>query len=449
MKPGCQIASRCSCRRRRRPEAAVGHAPHTGCMRIALLAAGSRGDYQPLVAVGRALAERGHDVGVTATTDYVDLVHAGGLRAEEVRMDLMRRYRDEVLAGDGMPAGLHGQLGMIGEMARVLAPEVRRTMRELTPRYDGFVTTALTATWPSLFGDGRRRPQVLMMFVPALPSRWGDSSLFSVVPGRSLANLVAGLRGVRSAMGAVGPGAEPGTAGIRPRDRRRAALRMATTPAFVASTPHLVTPRRVAGREVRVVGYPYLDTPPGTMLPAEVDAFLSTGPPPVFAGLGSHTLPAVRDALRSTVDAALDLGRRVLVMRGSGLEDERGYDERVAFVGDVPHDLLFPRTAAVVHHGGAGTSAVALRAGRPQVPVPFTMDQPWFARRLHEIGVAAAPVPADVAGGPSGRERMRAALSQALAPEVVDRARLVAEEVRLEDGVAGAVAEIEAALLRS
>lgn len=425
-------------------------APHTGGMRIALLAAGSRGDYQPLVAVGQGLAARGHDVGVTATTDYLDLVRAGGLPAEEVRMDLMRRYREDVLAGEGMPGDLHGQMGMIGEMARVLAPEVARTMRDLAPRYDGFVTTALTATWPGLFVPGPSRPQVLMMFVPALPSRWGDSSLFSVEQGRSLRNLVAGLRGVRSAAGAVAPGAAPGSAGIRPRDRWRAAVRMASSPAFVASTPHLVTPRRVAGRDVRVVGYPFLDSPPGTTLPAEVEAFLAgpVGDAPVFAGLGSHTVPAVREALRSTVGAALGLGRRVLVMRGSGLEDEGGYDDRVAFVGDVPHDLLFPRTAAVVHHGGAGTSAVALRAGRPQVPVPFTMDQPYLARRLHEIGVAAAPVPADVAGGPSGTERMRAALAAALTPALAARAEQVAASVRLEDGVTGAVAEIETALLR-
>lgn len=417
-------------------------------MRIALLAAGSRGDHQPLVAVGRGLAARGHDVGVTATSDYVDLVRAGGLRPEEVRMDLMRRYREEVLTGPGMPEDLHGQLGMIGEMARVLAPEVSRTMRDLAPRYDGFVTTALSATWPGLFVPGPSRPQVLMMFVPALPSVHGDSSLFSVARGRSLRNLAAGARGMWSALGAVAPGVEPGTAGVTRRDRRRAALQLATAPAFVASTPQLVTPRRVAGRRVRSVGYPFTDSPPGTALPAEVEAFLSAGPPPVFAGLGSHTVPAVRDALRSTVDAALGLGRRVLVMRGSGLEDERGYDGRVAFVGEAPHDLLFPRVAAVVHHGGAGTTAEALRSGRPQVAVPFTMDQPWFGRRLHEIGVAAAPVPADAAGSPTGAAALRAALAVALGPGVRARAQQVSVAVRGEDGVAGAVAEIEAALLR-
>ncbi|MFK5633546.1 glycosyltransferase [Ornithinimicrobium sp. LYQ103] len=415
---------------------------------IALLAAGSRGDYQPLVAVGRGLAARGHDVGVTATTDFVDLVRAGGLRPEEVRVDAMRYYRED-LAGRGMPTDLDGQMGLLGDLARVLAPEVTRTMRDLWPRYDGFVTTAMSATWAGLFGARDPRPQVLMMFVPALPSVWGDSSLFAVEEGRSLRNLGAGLRSLRGAVQLASPVEdELARNGLSGRDRRRAVRRMVTSPAFVANSVQLVTPRRVFGRAVRCVGYPFLDSPPGTALPTEVERFLTAGPPPVFVGLGSHTLPAVRDALRHTVGAALGLGQRVLVMAGSGLESDGGYGENVAFVGDVPHDLLFPRTAVIVQHGGAGTSAVALRAGRPQVVLPFTMDQPFFARRLHEIGVGAPPVPTEDAGSPDGVRRLRGALSHALSPHVADRAAEVARAVSREDGVAGAVAEIERALGR-
>lgn len=371
-----------------------------------MLAAGSRGDYQPVVAVGRALAARGHDVGVTATSDYVDLVRAGGLRAEEVRMDLMSRYREDVLSGPGMPGELKAQLAMVGEMARVLAPEVTRTLRDLSPRYDGFVTTALTATWPGLFLPAPRRRQVLMMFVPALPSVWGDSSLFSVQAGRSWHNLAAGLRALGSARGAIAPGG-PDAAGVDVgvRARARASLQMMTAPAFVAMTPQLVTPRRVGGRNVRVVGYPVAPPEPAgadrpghadSSLPAEVEDFLAAGSPPVFVGLGSHTLPAVREALRAVVGAALSLGHRVLVQRGSGLEDEGGHDARVAFVGDVPHELLLPRTAAVVSHAGAGTS-VDRAAGRAAPG----------ARPLHDgPAVPGPPAARDRGGrraGPRGR----------------------------------------------
>lgn len=288
------------------------------------------------------------------------------------------------------------------------------------------------------------------MFVPALASIHGDTSMYGVRQGASLRNLVAGLGSMRASVRMVAPGADrladEGAATPTRLERARALLRMMTGPAFVANSPQIVTPRRIGGRQVRCAGYPFLDVPEGTALPIETEQFLQAGTAPVYVGLGSHTVPAVREALRHTVAAALELGRRVVVMRGSGLEDkaEARSDERVHFVGDVAHELLFPRTAAVVHHGGAGTTAQALRAGRPQVVLPFTMDQPFFARRVHEIGVGSAPVPTPEASHP----RLRAALETALAPYVVARAAEVGELVRAEGGVAGCVREIERALVR-
>lgn len=416
-------------------------------MRIALLAAGTRGDYQPILAVGRGLAARGHEVGVTATSDYVEDVRAAGLRPEPIPGDVMHTYREEIV--DQMPAGLHGQMELMAQVARLMAPSVALTMRDLWPRYDGFVSTALSATWAGLFG-AEPRPNVLMMFVPALPTIWGDSSLYSVEEGRSLRNLTSGLRMMRSASKVVSPAeAEMLHCGLTRRDRRRALRQIMLAPAFVANTPMVITPRRISGRDVRCAGYPFLDSPAGTALAPPVEEFLAAGPPPIYVGLGSHTLPAVRDAMRHCVDAALQLGHRVIVMRGSGLEREGRYGDDVAFVGDAPHELLFPRTAAIIHHCGAGTIAQALRAGRPQVGVPFITDQPFFARRVQEIGVAGAPVPSREAGGAQGVAVLRDSIRQALSPQVVRRAETVGEAMRAEDGVAGCVAEIERALSSS
>lgn len=394
-------------------------------MRIALLAAGSRGDYQPVLAVGQELLARGHEVGVTATREFVGLVETAGLRPEPVDVDAMAYYRDQ-LGAHGMPTDLAGQLRMLRGLAELLAPSVRRRLEDMRPRYDGLVLTAMTAGWPALAG-WPRAPRVLMMFVPALPTTWGDTSMFSVVPGRSWRNLTAALKVLPTAVRLVAP--DP-----------RAALSMGTAPAFVAHSPRLVTPRRVAGRQVRAVGYPFRPLPADAALEPDLAAWLDDGPAPVFVGLGSHTLPAVRTVLSQAVEAAADLGLRVVLQGGSGLEDELGPDVRV--VDDVPHELLFPRTAAVVHHGGAGTTAQALRSGRPQVVVPFTMDQPFFARRVHEIGVGSAPVPA----GSASRTAFRQALTASQAAAVVRRAEEEARTVALEDGVTGAAGEIENAL---
>ncbi|MCK0112568.1 glycosyltransferase [Ornithinimicrobium sp. F0845] len=401
-------------------------------MRIAMLAAGSRGDYQPVLAVARGLRDRGHEVGVTATSDYVDLVEGAGVAVEEVPVDVMGYYRNDLLQ-HGMPVGLNDQLEFLGQVARAMAPAVRETLTGMWSRYDAVVTTAMSAAWPAMI-DRARKPQVLMMFLPAIPSLWGDASLYSVREGRSLTNLRAGVRAMRASTNLV-----TDVPGVTAAQRRRAMLQLATVPAFVANSAQIVTPRRVGGRRIRCTGYPFLDVPAGTKLPAEVADFLDGGPEAVYAGLGSHTVPAVRDALRHTVDAALALGHRAIVQEGSGLEEQGEYDERVLFVGDVPHELLFPRVAAVVHHGGAGTTAQALRVGRPQVVLPFTMDQPFFGRRVQEIGVGSAPVPTPEASP----ERLRTALHTALEAGVVDRARVVGRLVRGEDGVGGAVAVIE------
>ncbi|NLG22977.1 MAG: glycosyltransferase family 1 protein [Actinomycetales bacterium] len=406
-------------------------------MRIAMLAAGSRGDYQPVLAVARGLQARGHEVGVTATSDYVDLVEGAGVAVEEVPVDVMGYYRDHLLA-HGMPVGLTDQIAFLGQVARAMAPAVRETLSGMWSRYDAVVTTAMSAAWPAMI-DRTRKPQVLMMFLPAIPSLWGDASLYAVRGGRSPANLLAGMRAMRASTALV-----TDVPGVTAAQRRRAMAQIATVPAFVANSPQIVTPRRVGGRRIRCTGYPFLDVPEGTGLPVEVADFLEAGPEPVYAGLGSHTVPAVRDALRHTVDAALALGHRAVVQRGSGLEEQGEFDERVLFVGDVPHELLFPRMAAVVHHGGAGTTAQALRAGRPQVVLPFTMDQPFFGRRVHEIGVGAAPVPTPEASP----ERLRSALHTALSSAVQDRARMVGRLVRGEDGVGGAAGLIEAELRR-
>src|SRR5699024_5121971 len=191
---------------------------------------------------------------------------------------------------------------------------VRATMRDLLPRYDALVTTAMSAAWPGMVG-GSRKPQVLMMFVPAIPSIWGDASLYSVRPGATVHNLGAGLRASLPALRLAA--SDPAAMW---RDRFRGIAQLTTAPAFVANSAQLVTPRRVGGRLIRSTGYPFLEPQSSEGLPSRVQHFLDAGAPPVYAGLGSHTVPAVREALRHTVEAALQLGYRAIVQTGSGLE---------------------------------------------------------------------------------------------------------------------------------
>jgi vancomycin aglycone glucosyltransferase len=175
-------------------------------------------------------------------------------------------------------------------------------------------------------------------------------------------------------------------------------------------------------------------------LPAGLEAFLDAGPPPVYVGFGSMRAP--QDIARVAIEAIRAQGRRVLVACGwAGLAPIDNRDDCLA-VGEVNQQALFGRVAAVVHHGGAGTTTTATRAGAPQVVVPQWADQPYWARRVADLGIGVAhDVQAPTAGS------LSTALSTALAPETRMRAGAVAGAIRADGATVAAKLLLDAALV--
>ena len=125
-------------------------------------------------------------------------------------------------------------------------------------------------------------------------------------------------------------------------------------------------------------------------LSADLEAFLEAGAPPVYVGFGSIALPSTREAARIAIEAARAQGRRVVLARGWVEAAPIDDGDDVFLTGDVNQQALFPRMAAVVHHGGAGTTTTATRSGAPQVIVPQIVDQPYWAARVAGLGVGVA-----------------------------------------------------------
>jgi vancomycin aglycone glucosyltransferase len=177
-------------------------------------------------------------------------------------------------------------------------------------------------------------------------------------------------------------------------------------------------------------------------LPAELEAFLDAGTPPVYVGFGS--MPAPQDVARAAIDAIRAQGRRALVARGwANLAPIDDRDDCLV-VDEVNQQALFGRVAAVVHHGGAGTTTTATRAGAPQVVVPQMADQPYLAGRVAELGIGTAhdgPAPTT--------ESLSAALGTALAPETRARATAVAGTIRTDGATVAAKLLLEATSDRS
>jgi vancomycin aglycone glucosyltransferase len=174
---------------------------------------------------------------------------------------------------------------------------------------------------------------------------------------------------------------------------------------------------------------------PSPLSPA-VEAFLD-GEPPVYVGLGS--MPAGEGTGRALIQAARAVGRRVIVSRGwaelSLIDDA---PDCIA-VGDVNHQRLFPRLAAVVHHGGAGSTTAAARAGAPQVVAPMFADQFYWGRQVRRLGLGAVLPPGGLAV-----ESLAQALTAALDPSVAARAKAVAPEISSNGAAAAARRLIEA-----
>lgn len=164
--------------------------------------------------------------------------------------------------------------------------------------------------------------------------------------------------------------------------------------------------------------------PDARPLPPELLAFLDAGEPPVYAGFGSMAMQGSVDASRIAIEAIRSHGRRAVIARGWANLALIDAGDDCFIVGDVNQQALFPRVAAVIHHGGAGTTTAAARAGAPQVIVPQVADQPYWAARIADLGIGAAH-----AGPVATAASLSAALATALATDTRVRAAAIARRM--------------------
>jgi UDP:flavonoid glycosyltransferase YjiC (YdhE family) len=174
-------------------------------------------------------------------------------------------------------------------------------------------------------------------------------------------------------------------------------------------------------------------------MPADLEAFLGAGKPPIFVGFGS--MPGLdAERLTTLVIEALDrTGNRGVLATGGGALSSARLADHVHFISGAPHDRLFPHMKATIHHGGAGTTAAALRAGKPTAICPFFGDQPFWARRIAALG--ASPVP--LSRKSLAVDAIAAAVMAMANPEMQRRAAALGEAIEKENGVGEAVHFVE------
>ncbi|MFH8836681.1 glycosyltransferase [Streptomyces sp. NPDC017868] len=398
-------------------------------MRIVINTAGSRGDVAPFTGLGRRLLDAGHQVAVAAHPAFAELVGSCGLEHRPVPGDPQGLIRDWARAASREEAQA---------LTRAYADGIADGVAEAV---EGGADLLLTAHGPAPLsrtaGEAFGIPVIGTYLVPSFAT--GE---FPLPHARDTGgngpedNLAAGRDVLRRAEGVFAGGVT--------RLRERLGLPEGTPsaaadirPAFHGFSP-LVVPRPADWPSgVEVTGYWWPARPQAWQPPAVLVDFLQAGPPPVFIGFGSMAA-GQGERLGELVAAAVKrAGVRAVVQAGwAGLG---GGGPDVLAVGDVPHDWLFPRTAAVVHHAGAGTTGAGLRAGVPAVPVPVMYDQPFWAARLHALGVAPQAVPFRDLTAEALADAITACLSD---PALRRRAAGLGRAIAAEDGAAPLLAHI-------
>lgn len=408
-------------------------------MRFVLLATGTRGDVQPFAALAQGLAGAGHDAVLAAPGPFESFVRSHGVSFLPMGSD----YAALLESPEGKAALGGNPVKMVQVLRQTVFPLMRQMLDDAWAAAQG--ADALIYHPKALAGVhlaerlgvpcfiGTPVPVVVPTAAFPAPAFVGHSlggplnrlTYHAVRSGsRPFRGMVAEWRRTRLGLGPRREGEY--VQGGRP------------IPVLHAFSRHVVPPPADWPSEAVVTGYWFPRRSRAWEPPADLDAFLEAGPPPVYVGFGS-VAGIDRDGITRMVSAALGrAGVRGILATGTGAAPALLSDTVLAIPG-APHDWLFPRMAAVVHHGGAGTTAAGLAAGRPTVICPATTDQPFWGRVVHELGAGPVPIPRKQLTVERLAEGIRAAMTDG---EMRRRAASLGEAIRAEDGVARAVEEI-------
>lgn len=418
-------------------------------MKILIIAGGSRGDVQPYVALGEGLQTAGHTVCVLAAMNFRELITAHGLEffAMNDLTEAMTQERVRELAEQG---NLLKMLATTGRGAQHLAHQSAVAGLAAASGSDLLIGGLGGLSVGVALAEKLGVPFIQAYLMPFSPTREFPSVL-TPLPQSRLTRWANGLshRLARQMMWQM----------LRSADNKArtevlqippapfwgpfAALQEQRLPVLYGYSPQVVPQPQDWDAAIHVTGYWFLPPPASWEPPADLVDFLQSGPPPIYIGFGSMPSRDPQETASLVMRALALAGQRGILSAGWGGLKAEELPASVRLVGSLPHEWLFPQMAAVVHHGGAGTTAAGLAAGVPSIVTPFFGDQPYWGRRVHALGAGPAPLP---------RRRLTAdnlagAIHQAVTDAAMrQRAANLGKRIRAERGVETAVAVIEQAV---
>lgn len=410
-----------------------------------MFAAGSRGDIQPCVVLCRGLQQAGHEVGLAAPEDFATFVAQHGVSFRPLRGDVQRIMESDT-ARTFMASGGANPLKSIRAIRTLLGPVVVQMTNDAYAACsdaDAVICLGVLGAFGQAITTALRVPLLLVEPTPLLPTRAFAAPAWPIQ--RNLGGWHNYLSGIVM-LQVVWQWYRPFVNDFRKRLGLSACGALSyhrllrSTPVVGAYSASVIPRPRDWPDTAHITGYLFLDEQTGWRPPPELQAFLAAGDPPVYVGFGSMAGRDPEQLAGLALAALARSGRRAVLATGWGGLQTALASDRVFVVDAVPHRWLFPRMAAVVHHGGAGTTAEGLRAGVPAVITPFAFDQHFWGAQVNRMGLGPAPI----AQKKLTVDRLAAAIDAAVTdPAMRQRAVLCAEAIRRENGLEHAVGVIQ------
>ncbi len=408
-------------------------------MKIGLIAYGTRGDVQPILALAKGLNAAGHRARVIAALNFEEWVRSHGVDFAPINVDIQAMMQSPngiawVEAKSPMQS-IRAMQTLFGQVGHQSARDALVGAQGLDMLVGGLTSDCFGRTIAEKLGQR----YAVALLQPMHPTRNGAATMRPALPHReSVLNLGMGRLAEMLLYGVYGE--------IANTLRRELGMRSFSLSGYyegVHAVPTLngfsahIVPRPADWPDTQhITGYWFLDEDKQWQPSNDLHAFIDAGLPPVYIGFGSATDSNAERLTLMIVDALKRSGQRGIIAQGwAGLHAE-DLPDTIHLLKSAPHSWLFPRMAAVVHHGGAGTTAAGLRAGVPSFVIPHFADQPYWARRVFELGVGPKPVDKAKLTTDALVDGIRQMVTDAATRE---RAVAIGAKIRAEDGIGHAV----------
>ena len=408
-------------------------------MRIVIIAPGTRGDVQPYIALGQGLQNAGHYIRIVSHSNFELLVTSYGLEFWSFGNDVKDAVENNEMR----------ELTEKGNFLLLMAKMAKEAQREAFRFAEGglraaqgmdIVLTGMGGLYIGIAIAEKLDISLVQAYVvPFTPTQELSSVLTPKLPtflNRFSHQLTRQLmwQGFRSADSIARENVLgiPAAPLLGPYDSKSTH----NMPILYGFSPSVIPPPSDWKGNTHITGYWFIDEADDWQAPSALLDFLQSGSPPVYIGFGSmsnrnpeHTADLVIEALART-------NQRAILLSGWGGLQTTNLPASIFMIDAIPHSWLFPRVSAVVHHGGASTTAAGLKAGIPSVVIPFFGDQPFWGQRIADLGVGSKPIPRKKLTA----ERLANAIQEVVTNEDMrSRAAKLGKQIQTENGIESSV----------